>query len=308
MELKDFIGDENEEETLIEADATETDEGTEKTAEDKAVETSDNDAQDEGTEEEQAADPYQELVSEYGSEDNLRDALTFHEKFIAVDDDDPTTIAEFASEMAATSPAAYGKFVEMIVGQFAPKYGYEKPAKAEEFDDEDDYETDREKALAEENARLRAQVTQSETSDQQSEEAQREDAFLGQTAEHMSELLGGLDLHPDTKADAEAQVRYAIAASPEFGAALKAIRKGDGKRAAALTQDVFNVAREVITKNAAAYARKSNALKVYEQNQKPKEKVNPEMDSIPVAKVQAQMGTNFTMPAPGSPLAAYVNS
>jgi hypothetical protein len=312
MELKDFIGSENEDETPLTAEIPEADEAAEESDEEKADEAetvaAEDGAQGDEDEKEEAADPYQELVTEYGSEENLREVLNFHEKFIAVDDDDPATIAAFAGEMAAISPAGYGKFVEMIVGQFAPKYGYAKPEAAEEFDDVDDYETDREKALAEENARLRAQVAQNDTSDQQSEEEQREDKFLGQTATYLSDLLGGLELHPETAQDAEAQVRYALASSSEFAAALKAVRKGDGKRAGTLVQDAFNVARALVEKNGPTYVRKSNALKVYEQNQKPKEKVNPEMDGIPVAKVQAQMGNSFTMPAPGSPLSAYVNS
>lgn len=323
MRLEDFIDSEENEEQAAADEATGS-EGSE-TAEDvEALETGDQEQPaeeapktedgeasakaDESTEEADEPDRWQELVTEYGGEDEVKEVLDFHTKYIAGEDDNQAVV-EFAKEMNAISPERYGLFVEMIVNKYAPNYGFakaeaEEPEEAE-FDD-DDYETDREKALAEENAQLKARLAREVQDDQQTVEEQREEAFTATVGQSIHEMVAELGLHEEIAADALKEVCGEVAATKEFKVALKAVQTDDGNRAKSLTQSVQNVAAKIIQANSEKYSRRSNAQKAYEENTKPTQPVDKQpLETVSAAHVQTEITDKRPMPPRGSPLSAY---
>lgn len=317
--LLDFVdsGENNEETPKDDAAAAETiaeataDEATAAEAEEGTEET---EAEPETTDEADGQDddpaPWQELAEEFGDVEYVKEAVGFHEKFIA-GDDDAAAVVEFAKEMKAISPGRYDQFVEMIVQKFAPRYGFEKAEDEDEFDDgeaDDDYETDREKSLAEENAQLRAELTKRTTGDQQSEEKTREDEFLTTVGGDAQSLIADLNLHPETAGEALRELCNAVAATPEFKAAQKAIADNDGKRAARLVRQVQQKAAQILESNVPRYNRLSNALKTYDANTKPKDSVaKTELDTIPAARVETAFTERRSLPQRGAPLSAYAD-
>lgn len=251
--------------------------------------------------------PLREIVEAYGDTETLKDALGFHQKFIAGDEEETDqALVDFAQEMQAVSPARYGRFVEMIVQKFAPKYGFEKAeTEGDEFED-DDYETDREKALAERVALLEAKLADSDATGQQSEEKALEESFLADVGGSITEMLTELNLHPDIATDALNEICREVAASPEFNRARKAVVNNDGKRAKSLVIAVQEKAGEILGRNTEKYARRSNALKTYEANTKPKAPVGkPGPEVVAAAHVQTEISEKRPLPPRGAPLTAY---
>lgn len=324
VRLEDFIGNENEEPEVeaaageneplaVEAAAiaNQTAESTEATDETEKKEP--------GVEEEPPAPAPSDddqallaLVEEYGGEDEIKDALGFFDKFIAGDEEEQDQqLVEFAKEMAAISPSRYHRFTEMIVQKFAPQYGFEKteieePEAVTEFED-DDYETEREKTLAEENARLRAQVAQETEGKQQTVEQQRETAFMETLGSSVHALVSGLNLHPDIAEDALKDICLEVAAAPEFKRAQKAAVADDGKRVKALLQEVQQKTNEILQAKVDKYVRRSNAQKAYDANTQPKtrEQGQPALDTVPAAHVTTEIPNKSPLPKRGAPLSAY---